>query len=150
MEEHADILKENVKNYIHQGKQFPKDRAVVFLTVHHIGELTGTGRLDFGGSEYAEAETPWKDPVKMKKDDQYGWWHLTPGSYLVEFNETVQVPAGSRFYLQSWEKAGRNAAVIPFSVIDSPRAPLFSILHVGGEGIDIKENARLAELGVLD
>ena len=149
MKRNPDILKTNVKNYIHQGKQFPEDRAVVFLTVHRIAEVTGTGQLDFGGSEYAAAETQWRDPVKKKKDDAYGWWHLTAGTYLVEFNETVEVPAGSRYYLQTWEKAGRNAAAIPFSVIDSPRAPLLSILHVGGEGIDIKENARLAELGFL-
>jgi len=150
MKKHTEILKENVKNFIHQGKQFPEERALALLTVHRIGELTGTGRLDFGGSEYTEAEIHWKDPVKMKKDDQYGWWHLTPGSYLVEFNETVGTPAAARFYLQSWEKAALNAVTIPFCVIDSPRAPLLSVLYIGGEGVDIKENARLAELGVLD
>ncbi|MDY7027390.1 MAG: hypothetical protein SVR04_03735 [Spirochaetota bacterium] len=174
MKKNNTILKQSVSNTIHEGKQFPEGRSFAYLTVGRIGKYTGIGRLDFGGSEYAEADVEWLAPVKKSSDDTYGWWHLTPGAYLVLFNESVEVPAGKRFYLQIWEKAARNAASIPFAILeggqgsagqkpdrqpsagqgaagqDSGPDPLSCTLFVGGAGIEIKENARLAQLGVLD
>lgn len=159
MKKNNTILKQRVSNIIHEGKQFPEGRSFAYLTVGRIGKYAGIGRLDFGGSEYTEADVEWLAPVKKSSDDTYGWWHLTPGAYLVLFNESVEVPAGKRFYLQIWEKAARNAASIPFTILeggqgsagqDSGPGPLSCTLFVGGAGIEIKENARLAQLGVLD
>lgn len=159
MKKNNIILKQSVSNIIHEGKQFPEGRSFAYLTVGRIGGFAGIGRLDFGGSEYAEADVEWMAPVKKSSDDTYGWWHLTPGAYLVLFNESVEVPAGKRFYLQIWKKAARSAASIPFAIFeggqapggqDSGPGPLSCTLFVGGAGIEIKENARLAQLGVLD
>jgi hypothetical protein len=154
MKKNNTILKQSVSNIIHEGKQFPEGLSFAYLTVDRIGEYAGIGRLDFGGSEYAEADVEWLAPVKKSSDDTYGWWHLTPGTYLVLFNESVEVPAGNRFYLQIWEKAARNAASIPFAILEGGQDvgpdPLSCTLFVGGAGIEIKENARLAQLGVLD
>ncbi len=180
MKKNITILKQSVSNIIHEGKQFPEGLSSAYLTAGRIGEFAGIGRMDFGGSEYAEADVEWLAPVKKSSDDAYGWWHLTPGTYLVLFNESVEVPAGKRFYLQIWEKAARNAASIPFAILeggqgsegqgsvghkpdrqppadrgyrdeqDGGPGPLSCTLFVGGAGIEIKENARLAQLGVLD
>jgi len=159
------ILKQSLSNIIHEGKQFPEGRSFAYLTVGRIGEFAGIGRMDFGGSEYAEADVEWRAPVKKSSGDNYGWWHLTPGAYLVVFNESVEVPAGKRLYLQIREKAARNAASIPFTILEGGGTaeekasrdglagelePLRCTMFVSGAGIEIKENARLAQLGVLD
>ena len=103
---HGNIdMRTLVKNYVHAGKQFPEHNLCAVITVRRIGEFSDPGSLDFGGSEYSEAEVQWRAPVKRKRDDKFGWWHLTAGRYVVEFNESLEVPPGIRFYLQTWEKA---------------------------------------------
>lgn len=145
-----NLLLSMVKNYIHEGKQFFEDIPAAYLTVHQIGVLAGRGSLDFGGSEYSTAQIDWLVPQKQQEEDKYGWWHLPPGSYIVEYNETLELSPGKRAYLQIWEKAARNGIQHPFMVIDSSQSPLQVLVTVGPEGIDIKENARLSQLGLLD
>lgn len=138
-----------VKNYIHEGKQFPEDIPVALVTVHRIGVIAGRGSLDFGGSEYTTAQIDWLKPQKQAEEDKYGWWHLPPGSYMVEFNETLELISGRRAYLQIWDKAGRNGISHPFLALEQSKSPLQVVATVGPEGIDIKENARLSQLGLL-
>ncbi|SRR6056297_151979 len=144
-----NVLLSMVKNYIHEGKQFPENIPVALVTVGRIGVIAGRGSLDFGGSEYSEAQVDWLEPQKKQVDDKYGWWHLPPGSYLVEFNESIELPTGSRVYLQIWDKAGRNGINHPFMVLEETLSPIQTVVSVGPEGIDIKENARLSQIGVL-
>ncbi|MDZ7792798.1 MAG: hypothetical protein U5P10_03640 [Spirochaetia bacterium] len=144
------LLLSMLKNYIHEGKQFSEDIPAAYLTVHQIGVLAGRGSLDFGGSEYSTAQIDWLVPQKQQEEDKYGWWHLPPGSYLVEFNETLELSPGMRAYLQIWKKAARNGIQHPFMLIDTSHSPLQVLVTVGPEGIDIKENARLSQLGLLD
>jgi len=61
-----------VKNYIHEGKQFPENIPVALVTVGRIGVIAGRGSLDFGGSEYSEAQVDWLEPQKKQVDDKYG------------------------------------------------------------------------------
>ncbi|MCF7949719.1 MAG: hypothetical protein K9M94_14110 [Spirochaetia bacterium] len=145
-----NVLLSMVKNYIHEGKQFSEENPIAYLTVHQIAVLAGRGSLDFGGSEYSKAQLDWLVPQKQQEEDKYGWWHLPPGSYMVEFNEELELSVGMRAYLQIWEKAARNGIQHPFMVIDSSQSPLQVLVTVGPEGIDIKENARLSQLGLLD
>lgn len=144
-----NVLSSMVKDYIHEGKQFSEEIPVALLTVKRVAVLAGRGNLDFGGSEYTEADIDWLKPRKKKADDKYGWWHLPPGSYLIEFNESIDLPIGSRAYLQIWEKAARNGISHPFVVLEESHTPLQITVSVGPEGIDIKENARLSQIGVL-
>ena len=145
-----NLLLSMVKNYIHEGKQFSEDIPTAYLTVHQIGVLAGRGSLDFGGSEYSTAQIDWLVPQKQQEADKYGWWHLPPGSYMVEFNESLELSPGMRAYLQIWEKAARNGIQHPFMLIDTSQSPIQVLVTVGPEGIDIKENARLSQLGLLD
>ncbi len=144
-----NVLLSMLKDYIHEGKQFSEEVPIAFLTVNRIGVLAGRGSLDFGGSEYSQAQVDWLEPQKKQEDDKYGWWHLPPGSYLIEFNESIELPTGSRVYLQIWDKAGRNGIQHPFTVLEETRSPVQTVVSVGPEGIDIKENARLSQIGVL-
>ena len=164
MGEKADI-REVVQGYISEKKQF-LDGSTVLLTVGGIGTFSDRGSLDFGGSEFSEAQVKWLTPQKKAEDDKYGWWHLSEGMYIVELNETL-VPATSddppHLLLQIWEHAQRAGIVHsahnlrqPAKASDSGQssegaaenAPLRVTVSVGSTGIDIKENARLSKLVV--
>jgi hypothetical protein len=145
-----EILKHAVRNYIHEGKQFPEGSETALLTVHRVGRPASRGALDFGGSEYRPAEVEWIEPVKQSADDTYGWWQLDEGHYLVEFNETLQATERQRFYLQTWEAVVATGTFHPFTLLYGPKEGLRVLISVGPGGLNIKENARFSELGVLD
>ncbi|MCF7805558.1 MAG: dCTP deaminase [Candidatus Marinimicrobia bacterium] len=142
-------LKDILQNIIHEETQFPEDRNVAFLTVNQIGRLTEPGALDFGGSEYTEAEVEWIVPEVRNEDDKYGWWELGEGSYRIQFNEGVEMPDDTGMLLQTWEKVRKNGVIHPTEVITRTRNPLSTHIYVGEAGIGIKENARLSEVRLL-
>ncbi len=145
-----EILKHAVRNYIHEGKQFLEGTETALLTVHRIGSLASRGSLDFGGSEYSAGEVEWIEPQKESPDDKYGWWRLEPGHYMIEFNESLQATQRQRFYLQPWAKVTANGTTHSFAILIPPRDVLRVYISVGPAGLDVKENARFSELGVLD
>jgi hypothetical protein len=140
-----------VQNYIHEGKQFSDDRKHAILTVNRIGRLSGGGALDFGGSEYAEAEISWLEPQKQSPEDKYGWWKLTQGHYRIEFNETISLPEdGSTVILfHPWPEAVKAGLNHPSVLVTAPRSPLVTHIGIGPQGISIKENARVSQVTIL-
>jgi len=118
----------------------------VDLTVAEVHEVTGPGRVDFGGGELEAAATEPHEREKRDPDDEYGWWSLDPGTYLVEYNESI---AGSdrRFTVQTRDALLERGAFHPtLRVAELPRVPL----SVGGAGIRIKENARVSTVVDID
>jgi hypothetical protein len=144
-------MHELLTGYIHEGKQFAPDGSSAVLTVKRIGRLSAGGALDFGGSEYAEAEVSWIEPQKQSAEDKYGWWKLSQGHYRIEINESVSVPEDqpTALLLHPWPDAVRAGVNHPSEVITDSREPLFTHIGVGPQGISIKENARLGRLSVL-
>ena len=142
----APNLKEIVADYIHEGKQYSESRDMFYLTVKRIGKIAEGGSLDFGGSEYSEAEVEWIETVKKSPDDSYGWWNLSEGYYWVEYNEKINLPEDSNIFFQPWEKALKAGLSHPSGIISEPREVLATIIFVGKGGIGIKENARISEL----
>jgi hypothetical protein len=115
------------------------------LTVAEVYDLTGPGRVDFGGGELTEAETMAHDSQKRNEDDDYEWWHLDPGQYLLAYNESLA--ADVTVTLQTRDELLACGAFHPtLQVTELPRVPL----SVGGEGIRIKENARVSTLVDVD
>ncbi|MFP4430975.1 MAG: hypothetical protein ACLFPV_06980 [Spirochaetaceae bacterium] len=137
-------LKNGVVNIVHEGKQVPENEVAIILTVKRIGRTSAAGALDFGGSEYKQADVEWFEPQKKQEDDKYGWWNLTSGDYVVEYNESVHPAEGQRFHFQIWPPALYNGVTHPSEVIASSRDPLRSSIRVGAAGADIKENARVS------
>ncbi|MFC7132871.1 MULTISPECIES: dCTP deaminase [Salinibaculum] len=112
------------------------------LTVAEVYEVTGPGRVDFGGGELEQAETTPHDSQKRDPDDDYEWWHLDAGQYLIEYNEAI-AGDGMTFTLQTRDELLARGAFHPtLHVTELPRVPL----SVGGAGIRIKENARVSTL----
>jgi hypothetical protein len=112
------------------------------LTVAEIHEITEPGRIDFGGGELEPAETTPHETTKRNPDDDYSWWHLEAGQYLLEFNESIAAD-DVEFTLQPrrelLERGGSHPTV---RVTELPRVPL----AVGGAGLRLKENARVSTL----
>jgi hypothetical protein len=112
------------------------------LTVAGLHEVTAPGQVDFGGGELDPATTEPRDSRLRHPDDDYGWWELDAGTYLVEYNESITAD-GLVFSLQTRDELlARGAAHPTVRVTDLPRVPL----TIGGAGLDLKKNARVSML----
>lgn len=112
------------------------------LTVAEVYEVTDPGRVDFGGGELDPAGLEPHTREKRDPEDDYGWWHLDAGGYLIEFNESIET-ADVQFTLQTHEELlARGASHPTLQVTELPRVPL----SVAGAGLSVKENARVSTL----
>lgn len=113
----------------------------VDLTVATVFDLEGPGRLDFGGGELESAETATRETHLRSPDDDYAWWHLEPGTYLLSYNESL-AEDGS-FWIQPRDALVERGATHPTRRLDAiGRVPL----TVGNGGLRLKENARVSTL----
>lgn len=111
----------------------------VDLTVSRILVIDEPAHLDFGGSELQLPATTALEPERRHPDDEYGWWSLDPGVYLLQYNETLVDPPA---FLQPREALIAGGGVHPSGWISE----LTGVgLSVGG-GLEVKENARLSTL----
>ncbi len=124
---------------ISRKHQIFKDRAV--LTVGKLYSPSSAS-FDFGGSEYREAKLK-EIPVKKKRGDKYGWWSLSEGYYVMEFNEAVEV---KKALLQPWGERFPASATHPARLLKGKNEKIRVILMVSKSGIKIKKNARFSEL----
>jgi len=116
------------------------------LTVDSISRITEPGRVDFGGGELDPAET---EPVATEKrdpEDDYGWWELSEGVYLIEYNESLSVPDDVRLVCQTRAAVRARGAFHPTLHLGGGSTLESVPLTVGQGGIKIKENARLSTL----
>jgi len=129
-----------VEDIVHEPTQ--TDGVGFDLTVADVFDITRPGRVDFGGGELEPAETEPHDSQKRNEDDDYEWWHLDAGQYLVEYNESLATDHMTFTVQTRTELLERGAFHPTVQVTDLPRMPL----TVGGAGIRIKENARISTL----
>jgi hypothetical protein len=79
---------------------------------------------------------------KRDPDDDYEWWHLEPGQYLIEYNESLR-DGDLCFRLQTRDELLARGAFHPtLDVTDLSRVPL----SVSDGGLLLKENARVSTL----
>jgi hypothetical protein len=132
-------LADHVENIVHEETQ--TEGAGFDLTVESIHAVTAPGAIDFGGGELEPAETTPLDTVKNEPDDDYGWWTLSPGTYLVAYNESLDTD--EPLVLQPRDELVERGAGHPtLHVTDLPRVPL----SVPEAGLHLKENARVSTL----
>jgi hypothetical protein len=144
----GDILS-FIDNIVHDKTQVEGDS--IYLTIGKISRLIGRGDIDFGGSEYLESEKREMNSVKRKPEDKYGWWILEMGEYLVEFNEKLQdvTPKDKVVILQPSERLTKTGVFHPTKVLQK-KGEIKTILYVGRNGVNIKENAKVSKIVVLD
>ena len=111
------------------------------LTVADVHEIEEPGRVDFGGGELEAATTTPHETEKRNPDDDYEWWNLDAGQYLVLFNESVR--ADEPLGCQTREAVQDRGAFHPtLFVRELERVPL----SIPTGGIRLKENARVSTL----
>jgi hypothetical protein len=117
------------------------------LTVNSISIVHRGGALDFGGSEYQEASVSLIEPEKKTPDEPYGWWNLGPGDYLIRYNEKIEIQ-GLIMILPHERLLAAGASHAQFAVQNLDQSIVVPI-HVGAQGLRIKENARVSKAVVL-
>ncbi|WP_435335655.1 dCTP deaminase [Haloarchaeobius sp. TZWWS8] len=136
-----DIV-ERVDGLVHPETQLREHG--IDLTVSAIHEVVEPGSIDFGGDELAEAEFEPHELTKRDPDDEYEWWNLDAGQYVLQYNEFLVDGGDARLMLQPRNKLLARGTSHP-TVTVGDHLPLMPV-SVGGAGIRIKENARVSTL----
>ena len=137
--EHA--LAEYVDNLVYEPVQV-HDHGID-LTVAAVYEVAAPGRIDFGGDELEDADL---EPVPTEleaPDDEYGWWSIDGGQYVLQHNEFLtglEEPAQLQPRNELLARGGSHPSM---QVRD--HLPLMP-LSVADGGLEIKENARVSAL----
>lgn len=132
-------LTQYVEDIVHEPTQ--TEGRGLDLTVTEVSEVETPGRVDFGGGELAAAELEPHERTVRNPDDDYEWWHLGQGQYLLEYNESLSLPADLTATVQTRDALRERGAFHPtLSVQSLGRVPL----SVGGAGLRLKENARVS------
>ena len=134
-----ETLGDRVEGFVHRETQVHDDG--VDLTAAAIRRVTDPGRVDFGGGELTDASAVAVEPTRRSSSDDYGWWRLTGGRYLLTVNESLSGD-GSVLLQPRVELCERGAAHPTLRVSSLPRLPL----AVPQAGIRLKENARVSTL----
>jgi hypothetical protein len=59
------------------------------LTATTIYEVLEPGNVDFGGGELEDADLSPVEASYRNPSDDYQWWNLTEGQYLLQHNESL-------------------------------------------------------------
>jgi hypothetical protein len=132
-------ITDRVEGVVHEETQL-HDRGLD-LTAAEIHEIDEPGRVDFGGGELTDAELSSHELTRRNPDDDYGWWYLDEGGYLLEHNETLT--GDGPLTLQTRDAVRARGAFHPTITVEELDPLPF---WVGGAGIRLKENARVSTL----
>lgn len=140
-------IAEQLTGLVHLDTQ--RSATGIDLTASSIHRAAGPGRLDFGGSEYEEAEHAPLEPQRYRPEDDYGWWELKAGTYRVRYNEGLAPAEGHLAFVFPHERLLKAGVHHPAFCIGEARDPLDVLLTVGERGVRIKENSRVSTLVIL-
>jgi dUTP pyrophosphatase len=112
------------------------------LTLQKIERFASAGAVAFENKERALPQTEALD------FDSSGWISLSPGAYLVTFNEIVSIPKDAAAFARARSTLLRCGATLETALWDPGyRGRSQSLLVVyNPEGLRLKKNARLMQL----
>lgn len=140
----GDKCLESISGIIYAKKQVhPKS---LDLTVKKILKLKSAGELDFGGGEYKASEGDAVAPVKKSPGDEYSWWNLEHGLYLVSFNEKFNLSEDVLGIIFPHSRLIRSGGTHSPCIVSKDEDQPVIILQVGPHGLRLKENARISSL----
>jgi deoxycytidine triphosphate deaminase len=142
----ADALADRIDGLVHLDTQRAPDG--IDLTVSGVFRTAGPGQLDFGGGEFEPAARERLEPDLADPSDDYGWWPLDEGAYVVEYNEAIRLGDGERGIVTPLERTLRAGAHHATAVVHGRANPLQMLLVVPAGGCRLKENCRLSRLRV--
>jgi hypothetical protein len=135
----TESLADRLRNLVHRETQVHDGG--VDLTLAAVHTIAGPGQVDFGGGELADAETAEIEPRKRAAGDDYGWWQLGGGTYLVEYNE--RLAGEGAVWLQP--RVGLTERGVSHPTLRTTTLPAMPIT-VPPAGVHLKENARVSTL----
>lgn len=114
--------------------------ASVDLTVEKVFALESKGALDFDNSQRV---IPKSAEISFEKD----WMKLAPGNYKIRFNEAVRLPAGIAALTVSRSSLARCGCLVHVGWWDPGyEGRGEACLVVGGAGLKLKRNAKVAQM----
>jgi deoxycytidine triphosphate deaminase len=135
-----------------QGLISPKYQVhayAVDLTLRRVYALDPLAQVDFGGSEYRPAGKLPIAALRHNPEDKYEWWDLDRGSYMVEFNEKLDLAENEMGVVEPEDRLLRGGAWHVPVHVRGKVDPVETILAVGALRIKIKQNARISRLRVF-
>lgn len=141
-----DALARQIDGLVHLDTQRAPDG--LDLTVDSVYRTTGHGQLDFGGSEFEAAPREPLTPVLDDPNDDYAWWTLGEGAYIVQYNESLTLEDDQRARISPLDRTLLAGAHHGTFVLTDDRRPLETLLVVSRLGCRLKENCRLSRLTV--
>ncbi len=137
----SQSLLDALDGIVHEPTQ--TDGPGVDLTLADVFEVADPGRVDFGGGELDPAEMTRVPTEKRDPADDYGWWNLDAGTYLIDYNESLDLDDDRTLTVQTRDEVRVRGAYHPTLQVSEIRRVPFT---VGGAGIRLKENARISTL----
>jgi len=132
----VNTLDERIDGVLHEPTQV-HDRGVD-LSVAGVYRIAEPGRVDFGGGELTDATRSPVETALRNPDDDYGWWHLDEGQYLIEYNESLT--GDGPVVVRTREAVLERGAFHPTLRVESFGSVPLSV----GGGLRLKENARVS------
>jgi deoxycytidine triphosphate deaminase len=142
----ADALAQQLDGLVHLDTQRASDG--LDLTVDRVYRTAGHGQLDFGDGEFEAAPREQITPVLDDPEDDYGWWTLEAGAYVIRYNESLTLTEEQRARVYPLERTLHAGAHHGTFVLDEGRDPLETLFVVTRMGCRLKENCRVSRLVV--
>ncbi|MFB6098827.1 MAG: deoxycytidine triphosphate deaminase, partial [Salinibacter sp.] len=124
----ADALAQQLDGLVHLDTQ--RAKRGIDLTVDTVFRTTGHGQLDFGGGEFQAAPQERIEPVLDDPEDDYGWWTLEKGAYLIQYNESLHLNDEEQAAVTPLERTLHAGAHHGTFVLDDGRDPVETLLVV--------------------
>jgi hypothetical protein len=121
----------------------------VDLTIRSIACVDPVGRLDFGGGEYVPAGIVPLSPRRLRAEDNYKWWELDRGCYIIAYNETLALAENEIALLEPDPRTLRTGASHVPVFLRGDLAPMDALLNVQAQHLTVKQNARVSRLRVF-
>jgi len=121
----------------------------VDLTVRGISGVDPVGRLDYGGGEYTPAGQVKIAPRRLRPQDNYQWWQLERGCYIVEFNESLALAENEIALLEPDPRTLRTGATHVSMFLRGAIPQLDILFDVQALRVAVKQNARVSRLRVF-
>lgn len=135
------VTRQLVRNLQHVAQQ--QQPCGVDLTLHQVSEWTSAASIDFNNTKRQAAKTS-----SLPFDSISHAITLQPGAYLVDFNETVQIPRncmGSVFPRSSlWRSGVGIAAGVVDAGYEGAMGALLEVMNPNG--VVLYQNAKLAQI----
>jgi dUTP pyrophosphatase len=113
------------------------------LTLHQISQWTSAATIDFDNTRRQAAK-----PFSLSFDSTSHAITLRPGAYLVDFNETIQVPRNCMGSIFPRSSLWRSGVGVTAGVVDAGyEGALGALIEVKNpHGVVLHRNAKLAQI----